>query len=110
SCDLDDPAGSRCDVCTGGTGVSGAEKATKGAPQSGKREEGRRDVGRDDGTPGFELRKLSEAEEVVVQKALSAVARANGEIEAKTLAKALRGSRAADVLQGPLAATKSFGI
>jgi len=108
SCDLEDPMGSRCDRCAGGTGVPSGDRAGK-APESkaSAREAGGRD---DDEAPGFSPRTLSEAEEIVVQKALSAVARAQGAIDMKTLAKALRGSRAADVLKGPLAATKSFGI
>ena len=110
SCDLEDPMGSRCDRCVGGTGVPSFEKAGKSPESKSSEREARvADTG-DDEAPGFSPRTLSEAEEIVVQKALSAVARAQGAIETKTLAKALRGSRAADVLKGPLAATRSFGI
>ena len=115
ACDLEDPAGSRCDRCCDTTGVPGFEKGGK-APTHGDRATSRSGRGGDssarddDDAPGFAARTLSEPEEIVVQKVLSAVARANGGIESKTLAKALRGSRAADVLKGPLAATKSFGI
>jgi ATP-dependent DNA helicase RecQ len=102
TCDLGDPTGSRCDRCAGSTGVPGFDGArVKGTTTS-------RGGARDEG-PGFEPRALSEAEEVVVQKALSAVARGNGELDARSLARVLRGSRAADVVKGPLFATKSFG-
>jgi len=105
SCDLLDPQGSRCDRCAGSTGVPGFLAADRTAEAKGKRAP--RDL---DEAADFSPRTLSEAEEVTVQKALSAVARAQGALESKTLAKALRGSRAADVLKGPLCATKSFGI
>jgi len=110
ACDLDDAAGSRCDRCCGTTGVPGFERGVSKGLKSDGPTSSRREGRGDDEPAGFAVRALSEPEEIVVQKALSAVARANGAIEAKTLAKALRGSRAADVLQGPLAATKSFGI
>ncbi len=108
TCDLDDPNGSRCDRCCDSVGVPGFEKGSKAPTQ---REPSARHSERSgDDAPGFSQRGLSEPEEIVVQKVLSAVARANGELEIKTLAKTLRGSRAADVLKGPLAASKSFGI
>ncbi len=113
ACDLEDPLGSRCDRCCGTTGVPGFDRGGKtpsrgdGGGTSTRRGEVERG---DDEAPGFSVRTLTEPEEIVVQKVLSAVARAGGGIESKTLAKALRGSRAADVLKGPLAATKSFGI
>lgn len=111
-CDLTDPNGSRCDNCAGSTGLAKvhlnehttakttATAAPKGAP---------RDIG-DGDDPRHAKRRLSEAEEVVVQKALSAVARAKGELEVKAIAKALRGSKATDVVKGPLFGTKSFGM
>lgn len=102
-CDLSDPAGSRCDNCAGGTGLEKVllTEATTSKP--------RRDIADEDG-PRHAARRLTEPEEVVVQKALSAVARARGQIELKGIAKALRGSKATDVVKGPLFGTKSFGM
>lgn len=109
TCDLDDPNASRCDRCAGSTGL-GDVSAKDGKDGKDKREGRVRDAGDPEREPTFERRSLSEPEEVIVQKALSAVARAGGRVELKTLARVLRGSRAADVLKGPLAGTKSFGI
>ena len=60
--------------------------------------------------PRCAARGLDEEEEVIVQKALSAVARARGRLSARTLARVLKGSRSREILADPLVATKSHGI
>jgi ATP-dependent DNA helicase RecQ len=116
TCDLEDPNASRCDRCTGSTGLGDlAHGEADGKARKRDRAGGEGSGPLDRATfeerePTFEKRSLSEPEEVIVQKALSAAARASGRVELKTLARVLRGSRAADVLKGPLAGTKSFGI
>ena len=107
SCDLDDPAGSRCDNCVGSTGLA-TVMLIEAAGKKPSRESRTREL--DEDGPGHSPRRLDEPEEVIVQKALSAVARAKGELEIKSIARALRGSKATDVVKGPLFSTKSFGM
>ena len=107
-CDLSDPNGSRCDNCAGSTGLAKVhlnEHTSKASPSK----QPSRDIA-DDDAPRHAKRRLTEPEEVVVQKALSAVARAKGQLEVKAIARALRGSKATDVIKGPLFGTKSFGM
>jgi ATP-dependent DNA helicase RecQ len=101
-CDLSDPAGSRCDNCAGKTGLDKVH-LTEATSRP------RRDIADEDG-PRHAARRLTEPEEIVVQKALSAVSRARGLLELKGVARALRGSKANDVIKGPLYGTKSFGM
>jgi ATP-dependent DNA helicase RecQ len=118
-CDLDDPNGARCDRCTDGTGLvlesprdsskikTSREKTRDATPRDDTRETSR-DIS-DEG-PRHAPRRLTEDEEIIVQKALSAVARAQGQLDVKTVARALRGSKVPEVLRSPLAGTKSHGI
>lgn len=108
-CDLSDPTGSRCDNCAGSTGLAKVHLNEHTARKATAPSRAPRDIA-DDDDPRHAKRRLSDSEEVVVQKALSAVARSRGELELKTIAKALRGSRATDVINGPLFGTKSFGM
>ncbi len=53
---------------------------------------------------------MTEGEAIIVQKVPSAVARSRGRLTGTELARILKGSKRAEVLQDPLAATRSFGI
>ena len=96
-----------CDLCTGQTGVPGETLAslTALAQTSGRSSRGRAK------TADRELptRPLDEQEQVVVQKALSAVARADGRLSNSAICRILLGSKRPDVLSDPLAQTRSYG-
>ncbi|MCB9730646.1 MAG: ATP-dependent DNA helicase RecQ [Deltaproteobacteria bacterium] len=90
-----------CDHCTGDSGVPGLK------PKKARDEGGATTKDRALALP---TRPLSEDEEIVVQKALSAVARASGRVARTELARVLRGDPRPEVASSPLAETKSFGI
>ncbi len=97
TCDAEGRPG--CDNCSGGVGLQGVAG------------EGGEVVKTERSRPTrVDPRPLSEAEEIIVQKVLSAVARANGRLSPRRLARVLRGSKARDVVNDPLAGSKSYGI
>jgi ATP-dependent DNA helicase RecQ len=96
-----------CDLCTGDTGVPGETLASLTAiAQSATRSTRGRG-----GRPAkvIPTRPLEEHEQVVVQKALSAVARADGRLSNTAISRLLLGSKRPDVLSDPLAQTRSYG-
>ncbi|MCC6622460.1 MAG: ATP-dependent DNA helicase RecQ [Deltaproteobacteria bacterium] len=106
-CDLSDPDGSRCDNCAGDLGLTLRGTSRPATPTRGK---GAAPAASEADDAEQRARALTPDEQVVVQKALSAVARSQGRLDKKALAKILWGSKTADVLADPLAATKSYGI
>ena len=94
-----------CDRCTGETGVP--DLATSSAAERAGGAARRSRGGRASDHPP---RDMTEAESVLAQKALSAVARSRGRLTVVEIARVLRGSRRAEVLADPLAETRSFGI
>jgi len=99
-----DETSARCDNCRGAEAMPEGIKA----PAPGGARAGARTPVRD--APRAAPRRLTEAEEIVVQKALSAVARARGELGVRAIARVLRGSRSRETLAGTMAGTRSFGI
>ncbi len=103
-----DPGGcGACDLCTGDAGVPGetlasltaiAQAVTRGTRRRGSR-----------ATKVLPTRPLEEHEQLVVQKALSAVARADGRLSNSAISRILLGSKRPDVLSDPLAQTRSYG-
>ncbi len=96
-----------CDLCTGESGVPGetlasltaiAQSASGRAGGRGKR-----------GARALPTRALDEQEQIVVQKALSAVARADGRLSNSAICRILLGSKRPDVLSDPMAQTRSYG-
>jgi len=112
-CDLDDPHGSRCDRCTGDLGLT-LRGGTQGASPTRGMRAGERaassSASADPDAAEAPARALTADEAIVVQKALSAVARSAGRLDKKALAKILWGSKTADTLADPLAQTKSYAI
>jgi len=99
SCDPSADHGASCDNCRPNAGLDGVVVVSPVSHTSGDARE-----------PRCDARRLDEDEEIIVQKVLSAVARAQGRLAARTLARVLKGSRSHEVLKDPLAATKSHGI
>ncbi len=104
---VDDARCPGCDRCSGNIGLgeltlAGPPSRSGSGSGSGSGRAARETVG--------ELRRLQEDEEVIVQKALSAVARAQGRLSVTALVRVLRGSRSKDTLRDPLADSKSYGI
>lgn len=91
-----------CDHCTGDSGVPGLK------PQ--KAREGQGPSAAQNQTLALPTRALTEDEEVVVQKVLSAVARAAGRMARTDLARVLRGDSRPEIVASPLFETKSYGI
>lgn len=100
SCDDNDQAS--CDNCRPDAGLAGVSIAS---PASARAEQEQASS-----APRCEPRRLIEDEEIIVQKVLSAVARAQGRLSGRTLARVLKGSKSREVLRDPLAASKSHGI
>ncbi|MDP6946335.1 MAG: RQC domain-containing protein, partial [Myxococcota bacterium] len=94
-----------CDRCTGESGVPGLRAVDPSSAQP--RGGGARSRSN---TPKHAVRALEEAEIVIVQKVLSAVARSKGRLGAADLARVLRGSNRSEIVTDPLASSKSFGI
>ncbi|MFO0745270.1 MAG: RecQ family ATP-dependent DNA helicase [Myxococcota bacterium] len=105
-CDLRDPDGARCDRCVGNLGL----ERIKIGPKTSAREVMRADGGSQGEGADVDARELTPEEAIVVQKALSAVGRAAGKTDIKTLAKVLWGSKTREVVKDPLMESKSFGI
>lgn len=94
-----------CDNCTGETGLRGVGSrppASRDRSGSSRRERAPR-------APA-QLRSLSEDEEVLAQKVLSAIARSRGRLSVTQLARVLRGVDHADLGDEPLRATPSWGL
>jgi len=104
ACDLSDPSGSRCDRCTGDLGLARVSLTLA------KTKAGREVMRSDEDERPLDVRELNAEEAIVVQKALSAVGRAAGKTDTKTLAKVLWGSKTREVVGDPLMQSKSFGI
>lgn len=94
-----------CDHCEEPLRIPGLAPSTKGPASRATRRSKERPV--EEEPP---LRSLSEDEEVVVQKALSAVARAAGRLSVTGLARILVGSRRAEVVVDALVETRSYGL
>lgn len=99
-CDPAEPDGASCDNCAPKRGLvaavaPGTSRADRAEPPTEAR---------------CPARPLTEDEEVVVQKVLSAVARSRGRLSYQALARILRGSKGRESLRDPLAATRSYGI
>jgi ATP-dependent DNA helicase RecQ len=100
-----------CDVCTGTSGVPGLS-VTPGQPGRGGGGGGGGRSRRERAEPAAPKveRVMTDAEEVIAQKVLSAVARSQGRLGVQQLARLLGGRRDAECLADPLAATRSYGI
>ncbi len=85
-----------CDVCDGFSALSSGRSSRPRLPAS---------------APGaVPPRPLSDGEAVIVQKALSAVARSSGALTSRLIAQALVGSKSEAVLASPLGGTTSHGL
>ena len=97
-CEPDGPDGPACDNCRGHLGLPGLARPE--AP-------------REDDSGGWHEtapRELREAEAVVVQKILSAVARANGRLPPRALVDVLRGAAGRESEGDPIRTSRSFGL
>ena len=104
---LSDDGCGACDLCTGETGVPGETLASLTAIAQAVTRGGRSRAKR--ASKVIPARPLEEHEQVVVQKALSAVARADGRLSNSAISRILLGSKRPDVLSDPLAQTRSYG-
>ncbi|MCA9516908.1 MAG: RecQ family ATP-dependent DNA helicase [Myxococcales bacterium] len=100
------PADVICDNCRNAESLPSGFKVAVGTPASAR--DGATGVVA--GAPMAEPRPLDEEEEVIVQKALSAVARARGRLSHREVARVLKGSKSRETLQDALAETKSYGM
>jgi len=96
-CEDDVPEGASCDNCRDSLALPGLLRPKRAGESP-------------DDPPSARPRELSASERVVVQKVLSAVARASGRLSERALAKVLRGSTGSDVAGDPIMTSKSFGI
>lgn len=96
-----------CDNCRNTAALPSGFKAVVGTPASAR---DAAEAGGRAGAPVAEARRLDEEEEVIVQKALSGVARARGRLSSRELARVLKGSKSRETLSDALADTKSYGI
>jgi len=102
SCDreAEDGHGASCDNCRPDAGLDGIVVSSPAAARDASRAT----------LPRCEPRRLTEDEEIIVQKVLSAVARARGRLSVRRIARVLRGSRSKEVVRDPLVESKSYGI
>jgi ATP-dependent DNA helicase RecQ len=95
-----------CDLCTGESGIPGKTRAdlvaASQAISGGRRSRAAK-------RSSMPTRPLDEDEQVVVQKALSAVARSDGRLSNTAIARVLLGSTRPEVLSDPLAGSRSYG-
>jgi len=103
SCEDHEHDAPSCDNCRPDAGLRGVAVAAPGAA-------GEARASGPTAEPRCAPRRLEDEEEVIVQKALSAVARARGRLSTRTLARLLKGSKSREILADPLVATKSHGI
>jgi ATP-dependent DNA helicase RecQ len=96
-----------CDLCTGETGIPGQTRESLVAASQALSGGSRRT--RAAKRASMPTRPLDEDEQVVVQKALSAVARSDGRLSNTAIARILLGSTRPEVLSDPLAESRSFG-
>ena len=104
---LDSKGCGACDLCTGETGVPGETLASLVARSQSVSPSARGRGAR--ATKVIPTRPLEEHEQVVVQKALSAVARSDGRLSNTAISRILLGSKRPDVLSDPMAQTRSYG-
>jgi ATP-dependent DNA helicase RecQ len=95
-CEPDAADGCACDNCRDSLGLPGLRRPRAAGDLAESR--------------GPAPRTLDADERVVVQKILSAVARAQGRLSPRAIAQALHGSRVPEVLADPIAQSKSFGL
>jgi ATP-dependent DNA helicase RecQ len=95
-CEPDVPEGPACDNCRGDLGLPGLRVRAA-------------DRGEEDDEAAVP-RDLSEAEVVIVQKVLSAVARASGRLTTRALIEVLRGVAGRETAGHSIVASRSFGL
>jgi len=101
-----------CGACDHCTGESGVPKMTYAPGRGRAKSEARHKARKSGGTPTApsERRTMTDDEEVLAQKVLSAVARAQGRLSNQALARLLKGSKSSQILTDPLASTKSYAL